>query len=73
MDIRIWPEYSGIYRVVLVSYLTRIWSCSIRVSVPNIEIPESVSEKMGICTIRIRYPTSILDPFSPKYVHINYF
>jgi hypothetical protein len=28
-------------------------------------MPESVSEKTGICTIRIRYPAGIPDPFSP--------
>jgi hypothetical protein len=62
------PEYLGIYRVVLVPYPTRIRSYSIRilpVSVSNIKIPESVSEKTGICTIRIRYSTGIPDPFSP--------
>jgi hypothetical protein len=66
-DTRIRPEYPGIYRVVLVLYPTRIRSYSIRVlpvSVPNIKIHESVSEKMGICTICIRYPTGIPDPFS---------
>jgi hypothetical protein len=65
---RIRPEYTSIYRVVLVPYPTRIRSYSIRVlpvSVPNIKIIESVSEKTGICIIRIRYPIGILDPFSP--------
>jgi hypothetical protein len=65
---RIRPEYSSIYRVVLAPYSTRIRSYSIRVlpiSVPNIKLPESVSEKTGICTIRIRYPTGIPNPFSP--------
>jgi hypothetical protein len=64
---RIRPEYPGIYRVVLIPYPTRIRSYSIRVlpvSVPNIKIPESVSEKLGICTICIRYPTGIADLFS---------
>jgi hypothetical protein len=54
------PEYPGIYRVVLVPYPTRIRSYSIRVlpvSVPNIKIPGFISEKTGICTIRIWYPT----------------
>jgi hypothetical protein len=37
----------------------------ITVSVPNIKILESVSEKTGICTIRIWYPTGIPDPCSP--------
>ena len=62
------PEYLGIYRVVLVPYPTQIRSYSIRVlpvSIPNIKIPESVSEKTGICTTRIRYPTGIPDLFSP--------
>jgi hypothetical protein len=65
---RIRPEYQGIYRVVLVSYPTRIRSYSVRVLpvyVTNIKIRESVSEKTGICTTRIRYPTGIPDPFSP--------
>jgi hypothetical protein len=35
------------------------------VSVPNIKLPEPVSEKTGICTTHIRYPTGILDSFSP--------
>jgi hypothetical protein len=68
---RIRPEYPGIYRVVLTPYPTRIWSCTIRVlpvSVPNIKIFVSVSEKTGICTIRIEYPTGIPDPFSPLLV-----
>jgi hypothetical protein len=37
---RIWPEYPGIYRVVLAPYPTRIRTCTIRVlpvSVPNIK------------------------------------
>jgi hypothetical protein len=62
------PEYSGIYRVIPAPYPSRIRSCSIRVLhifAPNIKIPESVSENTGICTIRIRYPTGIPDPFSP--------
>jgi hypothetical protein len=45
---RIRPEYPGIYRVVLAPYPTRIRSCTIRVllvSVPNIKILVSVSEK----------------------------
>jgi hypothetical protein len=55
-------------RVVLVPYPAWIKSYSTRVLpvfVPNIKIPESVSEKTGIYTIRIRYPTGIPDPFSP--------
>jgi hypothetical protein len=54
-------------RVVLAQYPTRIRSYSIRVlsvSVPNIKIPESVFEKTGIYTIRIRYLTGIPDLFS---------
>jgi hypothetical protein len=65
---RIRPEYPGIYRVVIAPYPIRIRSFSIRVlpvSVPNIKIPESVSEKTGICTIRTWYPTGISDPYSP--------
>jgi hypothetical protein len=61
------PECSGIYRVVLAPYRTQIRNYSIRIlpiSVPNIKIPESVSEKTDIYTISIRYPTGILDPFS---------
>jgi hypothetical protein len=68
MGTRIQPEYPGIYREVIVPYPTRIRSYSIRVlsvSVPNIKIPESVSEKMGICTICIWYQTGIPDLFSP--------
>jgi hypothetical protein len=45
---RIRLEYPGIFRVVLAPYPTRIQSYSIRVlpvSVPNIKLPESVSEK----------------------------
>jgi hypothetical protein len=48
MGTRIWPEYPGIYWVVLVPYLTRIRSYSIwvlPVSISNIKISESVSEK----------------------------
>jgi hypothetical protein len=56
---RIRPEYSGIYRVVLALYPSRIRSYTIRV------LPVSVSEKTCICTIRIRYPAGIPDPFSP--------
>jgi hypothetical protein len=65
---RIRPEYPGIYRVVLAPYPTRIRRYSIRVllvSVPNIKILLFVSEKTGIYTIRIWYPTGIPDPFSP--------
>jgi hypothetical protein len=61
---RIRPEYPGIYRVVLAPYLIRIQSCSIRillVSVPNIKIPESVSEKwiftLSVSGTRWVYPT----------------
>jgi hypothetical protein len=67
------PEYSGVYRVVLAPYPTRIRSFNIRVlpvSVPNIKIPEFVSEKTGICTIRIWYPMGIPDPFSPLVEHV---
>jgi hypothetical protein len=46
------------------SYIIRVLS----VSVPNIKIPESVSEKICICTIHIRYPTGIPDPFSLLHV-----
>jgi hypothetical protein len=58
-------------RVVLAPYPTRIRSCSIRVlpvSAPNIKIPEFVTEKMGICTICIRYLTDIPDPFLPLHL-----
>jgi hypothetical protein len=52
------PEYSCIYRVVLAPYPTRIRSCTIQVlpvSVSNIKIVESVSEKTNIYTIHIQY------------------
>jgi hypothetical protein len=68
---RIRPEYPGIYRVFLVPYTTRIRSYSIRVlpvSVPNIKIPESVSEKrvfvLSVSGTRRVYPTRF-DPYSP--------
>jgi hypothetical protein len=58
------PNYLGIYRVVLAPYPTRIQSFSIRVlpvSVPNIKIPESVSEKrvfvLSVSGTRRVYPT----------------
>jgi hypothetical protein len=66
---RIRPEYSVIYRVVLVPYPTRIRSYSIRVlpvSVPNIKITESVSEKRVFAlSLSGRYPTGISNPFLP--------
>jgi hypothetical protein len=46
--IRIRPEYPGIFQVVLAPYPTRIRSYSIwvlPVSIPNIKLLESVSEK----------------------------
>jgi hypothetical protein len=61
-------EYPGIYQVVLVPYPTRIRSCTIRVlpvSVPNIKIPVSVSEKWSRISTRIRYPFRVAYPFSP--------
>jgi hypothetical protein len=61
---RIRPEYPGIFRVVLAPYLTRIRSYSIRVlpvSVLNIKLPESVSEKrvlaLPVSSTRRVYPT----------------
>jgi hypothetical protein len=62
------PEYPGIYRVIPASYPSRIRSCSIRilhVFAPNIKNTRIRIQKTGICTIRIRYPTGIPDPFSP--------
>jgi hypothetical protein len=55
-------------QVVLAPYPTRIRSYIIQVlpvSVPNIKLPESVSEKTDICTTGIQYPTVISNPFSP--------
>ena len=60
---RIRPEYPGIYRVVLAPYPTRIWSYNIRVlpvSVPNIKLPESVSEKNGY----LHYPYPVPDGYT---------
>jgi hypothetical protein len=61
---RIRPEYPGIFRVVLAPYPTRIRSYSIRVlplSVPNIKLPKSVSEKRVLTLLvsgtRRVYPT----------------
>jgi hypothetical protein len=47
---------------------SRIRDDSIRVvpvSVPNIKLPVSVSEKTSRISIRIRYPVRVPDPFSP--------
>jgi hypothetical protein len=49
--------------------MTQIWRYTIQVpvpqvSVPNIKIPKSVSEKTGIFIIYIWYPMGILDMFS---------
>jgi hypothetical protein len=70
---RIRPEYPSIYRVVLAPYPTRIRSFSIRVlpvSVPNIKIPESVSEKqvfaLSVSGTRRVYPTR----FHPYVCHL---
>jgi hypothetical protein len=61
---RIRPEYPGIFWVVLAPYPTRIRSYSIRVLpvfVPNIKLPESVSEKrvlaLPVFGTRRVYPT----------------
>jgi hypothetical protein len=61
---RIRPEYLGIFWVVLAPYPTRIRSYSIRVlpvSVPNIKLPEPVSEKqvlaLPVSGTRRVYPT----------------
>jgi hypothetical protein len=65
---RIRPEYPGIYRVVLAPYPTRIRRCTIRVlsiSVPNIKILVSVSEKWSRISTRIWYPFQVPCPFSP--------
>jgi hypothetical protein len=57
------PEYSGIYRVVLALYPTRIWSCTIRVlpvSVPNIKISVSVKKRvfaLSVSGTQRVYPT----------------
>jgi hypothetical protein len=47
LGIRNRPEYPGIYRVFLVPYPIRIWSCTIQVlplCVLNIKITKSASE-----------------------------
>jgi hypothetical protein len=70
---RIRPEYPGIYRVILAPYPIRIRSYTIRVlpvSVPNIKIPVSVSEKWSRISTRIRYPFRVPYPFSPLFVEI---
>jgi hypothetical protein len=61
---RIRPKYPGIFRVVLDPYPTQIRSYSIRVlpvSVPNIKLPESISEKrvfaLPVSGTRQVYPT----------------
>jgi hypothetical protein len=61
---RIRPEYPDIFRVVLASYPTQIRSYSIRVlpvSVLNIKLPESISEKqvlaLPVSVTRRVYPT----------------
>jgi hypothetical protein len=66
MGTRIRPEYMGISRSVSdpnpklhYSDINRIHS-----EYKNIRI---CIEKTGICTIRIRYPTDIPDPFLPLY------
>jgi hypothetical protein len=62
-----YPEVAGSYRVLAITYPTRIRLSSIRVlsvSDPPEKYPYPVSEKTGSFSIRIRYPAGNPVPFS---------